>query len=123
MLFDHALYFILFLAILLFFIIEFLSENLLIHIIKSPEVFYAANEYLDYRIYGIFFAYINALFRAFYVGITKTKVITPAAVIMAAVNVFLDYALIFGNWGFPEMGIAGAALASVIAEGASTLFL
>jgi Na+-driven multidrug efflux pump len=36
--------------------------------------------------------------------------------------VLFDYVLIFGHWGFPEMGIAGAALASVIAEGASALF-
>jgi Na+-driven multidrug efflux pump len=35
---------------------------------------------------------------------------------MVSVNVFLDYALIFGNFGFPEMGVSGAALASVIAE-------
>jgi len=121
-LFDHAVYFMLLLAILLFFIIEFLSENLLQHIIKSDEILFAANEYLDYRIYGIFFAYINALFRAFYVGITNTRVIIPAAIIMALVNVFLDYSLIFGNFGFPEMGIGGAALASVIAEGVSAFF-
>ena len=35
---------------------------------------------------------------------------------MAVVNIVLDYALIFGHWGFPEMGIGGAALASVISE-------
>jgi Na+-driven multidrug efflux pump len=41
---------------------------------------------------------------------------------MAFVNIVLDYALIFGHWGFPKMGIEGAALASVIAEGVSALF-
>ena len=35
---------------------------------------------------------------------------------MMIVNVFLDYSLIFGNFGFPKMGIKGAALASVISE-------
>lgn len=121
-LFDHAAYFIMILAVVLFFLIQFLADNLLVHIIKSDEVFAAATEYLDYRIYGIFFAYINALFRAFYIGITKTRVITPAAIIMSVTNIFLDYVLIFGHFGFPEMGIAGAALASVIAEGISTVF-
>ena len=37
-----------------------------------------------------------------------------------AVNLFLDYGMIFGNFGFPEMGIKGAAIASVIA-GVSSL--
>jgi len=36
--------------------------------------------------------------------------------VLAVVNISLDYALIFGHWGFPEMGIAGAGLASTIAE-------
>jgi len=41
---------------------------------------------------------------------------------MAIVNIILDYALIFGHWGFPEMGIAGAAIASVISEAFTTLY-
>jgi len=41
---------------------------------------------------------------------------------MALTNVFFDYVLIFGKWGFPEMGISGAALASVISEAVSTTF-
>lgn len=45
-----------------------------------------------------------------------------SAIVMALVNVFLDYAMIFGEFGFPEMGVRGAALASVIAEASSLLF-
>ncbi len=41
---------------------------------------------------------------------------------MALTNVVLDYALIFGHFGLPEMGIKGAAIASVLAEAASLLF-
>jgi len=41
---------------------------------------------------------------------------------MAIINIVLDYALIFGHWGCPEMGIGGAALASVISEGSTTLY-
>jgi Na+-driven multidrug efflux pump len=62
------------------------------------------------------------MFRAFYIGVTKTKVLTINAIVMALTNVVLDYALIFGNFGFPEMGIAGAAIASVIAEASSIVF-
>ncbi|MEJ2595881.1 MAG: MATE family efflux transporter, partial [bacterium] len=52
----------------------------------------------------------------------KTKVITYTTLVLATVNIILDYLLIFGHHGFPEMGIAGAALASVIAEGFALLF-
>jgi Na+-driven multidrug efflux pump len=61
-------------------------------------------------------------FRAFYVGIARTKVITWTTIVLAAVNIILDYSLIFGNFGMPEMGIKGAALASVIAEFSACLF-
>ena len=52
---------------------------------------------------------------------SKTRVITVTTLVMVLINVFLDYALIFGNFGFPAMGIAGAAIASVVAEISSTL--
>jgi len=62
------------------------------------------------------------MFRALYIGITRTKVLTINAVVMALTNVILDYALIFGKFGLPEMGIKGAAIASVLAEASSILF-
>lgn len=41
---------------------------------------------------------------------------------MAIVNILLDYCLIFGKLGFPEMGIGGAALASFLAEVSAFIF-
>ena len=86
----------------------------------APSI--ATMEFLNWRIWGFFFAFVNVMFRALYIGITRTKVLTMNAVVMALVNVLLDYILIFGKFGMPEMGIKGAAVASVMAEAASLAF-
>lgn len=90
---------------------------------ESTDVAGAVTEYLEWRIFGIVFAFVNLMFRAFYIGTARTKVLTVNAIVMAVTNVIFDYGLIFGNLGMPEMGMSGAAIASVIAEFASTLFL
>lgn len=90
--------------------------------VSSETIYNATMEFVNWRIFGFFFSFVGAMFRAFYIGITRTKVLTINAVVMALTNVALDYALIFGHWGLPAMGIKGAALASVIAEGSSIAF-
>ncbi len=120
--FNNSIYFLLALGLALFFIIKIFSPVFLKSFISSPAIYAATHEFLRYRIYGIFFAFMNVIFRAFYISITKTRMLTFAAVLMAVVNIILDYLLIFGNWGFPKMGIAGAGLASSIAEGSAALF-
>lgn len=94
----------------------------LIRLFKSENVSRAVSDYLDWRVYGFVFAFANSTFRAFYIGISRTKVLMTNSLVMAVVNVVLDYGFIFGHWGFPEMGIGGAALASVVAEASSTFF-
>lgn len=109
-------------ALLLIPILRYGAEAWLPSLFESAEVAGAVTEYLEWRVFGLVFAFINVMFRAFYIGIARTKVLTINAVVMALVNVVFDYGLIFGNLGMPEMGIGGAAIASVIAELSSTLF-
>ncbi len=114
--------FLLGLALLLFVVSNIISKNILSQYMSSPEVYSAVDTYLSWRVFGFFFASINVMFRAFYVGIARTPVLTVNAIIMGVVNFLGDYTLIFGNWGFPELGIAGAGIAAVISEIASVLF-
>jgi putative MATE family efflux protein len=99
-----------------------LGKQMLALLLHSQSVVNAATEFLNYRIFGLFFAFINYQYNAFYVSIARTRVISYATLITAIVNIVLDYLLIFGNFGFPKMGISGAALASVLAEVASVIF-
>ncbi|HJG09386.1 MAG TPA: MATE family efflux transporter [Alistipes communis] len=72
--------------------------------------------------FGFFFSFAAAMFRAFYVGTTNTRILTANSVVMVLTNVVLNYLLIFGGWGIPPLGIAGAAIASVISEAVSLVF-
>ena len=114
--------FLLLLASGLFLFIRFFSKPALSVLLSSKAVLDAAGTYLQWRIWGIFFACVNVMFRAFYVGTTATRILSVNALIMACTNILFDYLLIFGHGGLPAMGLAGAALASVISEGVSVLF-
>jgi len=113
---DHGYLFLMMLALLIFTLVKLFGQDLLNLIVDSEAVKQSSSEFIQYRIWGIFFAHTNFIFRAFYIGIAKTKVITLTTLVMVTVNVILDYGLIFGNFGLPEMGVSGAALASVISE-------
>ena len=114
--------FLLAMAVVLFGLCRWSMPAVVRVLISSDNIYDATCEFLYWRMFGFFFSFVNVMFRAMYVGITRTKVLTINAVIMALVNVFLDYVLIFGHFGFPEMGLKGAAIASVMAEAASFLF-
>ena len=120
--FEHGSLFVLILGSILFSILYFFSDQLLYLLIDSQNIYDASIEYIKYRRFGIIFVCFNFLYRALYIGISNTKVITYSTIIMAVVNILLDYCLIFGNFGFPEMGIGGAALASFCAEVSAFIF-
>ena len=121
-LFYHGIYFQTVLAAVMFTLSYFLSPMILERIISSPQVCRAAEDYLHWRVFGAFFSFSAVIFRAFFLGTVQTKTLTLNSVVMVLSNVVFNYILIFGNFGFPQMGIAGAALGSSLAEGVSLLF-
>lgn len=60
---------------------------------------------------------------SFFSGIGRTRVVMTASLIAMVINVFAGYTLIFGKFGFPQMGIAGAAWGTVFASFCAFLIL
>ena len=120
--FDNGFYFLGITTITITALIVLFGAQLLKPFIASADVFEASTVFLKYRVFGLFFASSTLLFRSFYTGIAFTKYISISAAIMAGLNVFLAYGLIFGKLGFPEMGIEGAGLASSISEACAMFF-
>lgn len=83
--------------------------------IHVPEVRAAAESYLEYRMLGITSMVVTFSFKAFFDGLGRTHVHMWAAIAMNVLNVVFCYALIFGNWGAPRMGMAGAGVAALAA--------
>jgi putative MATE family efflux protein len=114
--FDQSLIILLVTSVVLFAILAFGAPPVLRMILSNQELYEAAVAFLKFRSFGIFFVLLGTAFRSFYVGIAKPKVFGYYSFLMAAINIFLGYSMIFGNFGFPKMGIAGAGLASSISE-------
>ncbi|MFW5706310.1 MAG: MATE family efflux transporter [Bacteroidota bacterium] len=114
--FDHTQIFLALLALVVWLLLNFTAPAFLRHFISSPAILAESLIFIEYRKYGLLFGFLVLGYNSLYVGNTKTKVLTLSTVIMAIVNIVMDYLLIFGNFGFPQMGIAGAALATNIAE-------
>lgn len=75
-----------------------------------------ARKFLYIRFWGLPFLVLTQLFNSFYIVTGQSRYLVHGSIVSTLVNVVMDYLLIFGNAGFPQMGLEGAALASVLAE-------
>ncbi|MFN4123293.1 MAG: MATE family efflux transporter [Flavobacteriales bacterium] len=119
--FDNSLIFLFAASVLMLLVMYWIAPAILKGIIKSDEILHETLIYLQYRSWSIVPALIALNYRGFFIGISKSNIITYSTFAMAAANILLNYGLIFGHFGLPTMGIAGAALASGIAEFVSIL--
>lgn len=120
--FYQSVIFLILTALVMIIITLFLAEDILSLFISSNDVLNATIAYVKPRVWGLLFAFIIVNFRAFFVGITYTKILAINALVMLIINIVFDYGLIFGKLGMPELGIEGSAIASVIAEAGAVLF-
>jgi putative MATE family efflux protein len=120
--FNHTLFLMIPLGIIMFLLLYYISPLIFESFTNSDAISKASISFMTYRSPGILFAFLNFVFISYFVGTTRTKILTYSTLLMALTNVFFDYVLIFGEFGFPKMGVKGAALASVIAEITTLLF-
>lgn len=60
------------------------------------------------------FYYLTILYGGVLRGVGNTRLPFMIALAANAINVFLDYTLILGNWGMPALGVRGAAIGTIV---------
>ncbi len=90
------------------------SNEIMTMLNNDQKVATVGSQYLDMRLIGIMAIGMNFSFRGYLSAIKMTQFYFKTIVIMHVINIFLNYVLIFGNWGFPELGATGAGLGTTI---------
>ncbi len=87
----------------------------------SPAVREMGTTYLSIRAFEIPLVMFSAVVWGFLVGRGNSRAPMILAWITVLANVFLDWLLVLGNWGAPALGVAGAAYATVMANGINAI--
>jgi MATE family multidrug resistance protein len=99
-----------------FMLFTWLLGPLILKQVADPVSYPAEISFLRIRIWGLPFLFLFQMGNSFLISSLNSRLLIIGFVCEAAINVLLDYLLIFGKLGFPELGFNGAAWASVIAE-------
>lgn len=103
-----------------------LAEPLFELVGHDPAVRLQEAIYFRILCYGTGPQILSTAASCFFSGRGQTWTVLVVNVISISINIILDYGLIFGHWGLPQMGIAGAAWATnigLLVAGLSFLFL
>jgi len=114
--FINGVFMTLFFALIGTLLVHFFGQYFIGFFVKNKDVLRCCNEFMEYRKYGLVFSFVNFCFISLFTGITRSKILIFATSSVAISNIIFNYLLVFGNLGFPRMGIGGSALASTIAD-------
>ena len=92
------------------------AEPILLLLGQNPDVAADAARYLLWAGIGMVPALMVMVLKSYLAALERTQVVFWITVIAALTNGLANYALIFGNWGAPELGLVGAAIASVTTQ-------
>ena len=101
------------LALIFFSLLFFVPDKILNLAGATKEMLPLATRYARISSFSFFLLTLSSTTNGIFRGIKDTKTSLYVAGSINIVNLFLDYVLIFGNFGFPEWGITGAAVATV----------
>jgi len=111
---QQGLYVSVALAAIVFAIIQFAVAPILEAMPLEAEVRIVAADYLTGMSFGLLPLFAYTVLRSFFDALGATRVSMFIILLSAPINIFINYLLIYGNWGFPELGGAGAGYASGI---------
>uniref|UniRef100_UPI00404A62DA MATE family efflux transporter n=1 Tax=Gelidibacter sp. TaxID=2018083 RepID=UPI00404A62DA len=120
--FKHGLVLCTILGIVLFLMV--LLAKPLMYIMDQPlEVVDLALPYMDLVAFSLIPLIMFQAFKQFSDGLSLTKYPMYATILANILNVVLNYLLIFGTFGFPKLGIVGAAIGTLISRIAMVIFM
>ncbi len=90
---------------------------------QEPRIADLAQDYLRLAAIGLAPALGVMVLKNYLAGLEHTRIVLYITLAAAVANALANYALIFGNWGAPELGIKGAAVASVLSHLTALLFV
>jgi MATE family multidrug resistance protein len=99
------------------------SEPILRALGQDPEVSAIAQDYMRIAGLGMVPALVVTVLQSYLSALHRTQVVLWVTLAAVAVNIAVNWALIFGNWGFPEMGARGAAVATLVVQVVSLVAL
>ena len=108
---------------ILLFLLVFFSKPLMYLMNQPDEVVALAIPYLDLVAFSLIPLVVFQAIKQFSDGMSMTKYPMYATLIANIVNVILNYLLIFGKFGFPEMGIVGAAYGTLASRVIMVVYL
>lgn len=92
------------------------SDFLLALINPDPQVVALAAEYLQITALALLLTQLIVIYESALRSMGNTALPLAMGALSAVINVILNFALIFGHWGFPELGVAGAAWATLLSR-------
>ena len=99
------------------------SEPILLVLGQKPVIAELCSQYLAILSLGMLPALLVMVLKNYLAALERTQIVLWVTVGAAVLNGALNYVLIFGNFGAPELGITGAAIASVIMQGFTLVVL
>lgn len=113
--FKHGLFLCTVLGITLFLGV-YLSKPLLYYMDQPAEVVALAKPYLDLVAFSLIPLIVFQAFKQCSDGLSMTRAPMYATLLANVVNIVLNYLLIFGKFGFPQLGIIGAAIGTLVSR-------
>ena len=120
--FHHGLLLCTVLGIVLFMLIV-LSKSLMQFMNQPPEVMALASPYIDWVAFSLIPVVVYQGYKQFADGLSRTKYAMISIYMANVVHIFFNYVLIYGFWIFPQLGILGAALGTVISRIMMVVFM